>query len=178
MLDTLRLRLRAVIPADASEVVRLAGDRDIASTTVNIPHPYEPAMADAWIAGNAEKFERGEAATFAITRRDEGKLIGAVSLRFTPGDRRAELGYWVGRPYWGQGIGTEAATAVVDWGFRDRDLNRIYAHHMTRNPASGQVMVKIGMQHEGTLRQHYAKWGVLEDVELYAVLREEWIRGR
>lgn len=135
-------------------------------------------MADAWIAGNGEKFERGEAATFAITRKDEGRLIGAVNLRFTPDDRRAELGYWVGRPHWGQGICTEAAAAVIDWGFRDRDLNRIYAHHMTRNPASGRVMLKLGMRHEGTLRQHYVKWGVLEDVEIYAVLREEWIRGR
>lgn len=174
VLSSPRFILREILPSDAADVVLLAGDRDIAATTINIPHPYEPMMADAWIVSVAERFTRGEAATFAITRRDEDRLLGAVGLRFNLGDRRAELGYWVGKPYWGQGICSEAAGAVVDWGFNGCALQRIYAHHMSRNPASGRVMQKLGMKHEGTLRQHYVKWGVLEDVEIYGILREEW----
>jgi [ribosomal protein S5]-alanine N-acetyltransferase len=80
----------------------------------------------------------------------------------------------VGRDWWGQGYATEAARAVLRYGFEELKLNRIYAHHMTKNPASGRVLEKIGMQREGCLRQMIRKWGVLEDVVLYAILRQDW----
>ena len=99
-------------------------------------------------------------------------MIGAVGLRIEREDQRAELGYWIGRPYWNQGYCTEAARAVLDFGFEQLGLNRIYASHFTRNPASGRVMQKLGMTHEGRLRQHVRKWDAFEDVEVYAVLRE------
>lgn len=171
---TARLCLRPPASADIPDIVTHAGDREVASTTLNIPHPYAPAMAVAWLSEIAQRAERDDAYTFAITRLDEGRLIGAVSLRLTPAHQRAELGYWVGRPFWGQGICTEAAGAVLAWGFRVAGLQRVVAHHLSRNPASGRVMQKLGMVHEGTLRQHYQKWDTLEDVELYGLLREEF----
>ena len=75
---------------------------------------------------------------------------------------------------WGQGYATEAARAVVAFGFEELGLNRIYAHHMVRNPASGRVLAKIGMEPEGLLRQRVKKWGLFEDVVPMALLREEW----
>jgi ribosomal-protein-alanine N-acetyltransferase len=173
-LTTRRLLLRPLGFGDAPQVQRLAGDPDIASTTVNIPHPYEDGMAEAWIATLGGGYLRNENITFGMTLQETGDLVGVVGLRLVLGDARAEMGYWVGKPFWGSGYCTEAAKAVIDYGFSSRGLNRIFAHHMLRNPASGRVMLKIGMQHEGVLRQHHLKWGVYEDVGIYGLLREEW----
>ncbi|KKL20477.1 hypothetical protein LCGC14_2455040, partial [marine sediment metagenome] len=89
---------------------------------------------------------------------------------------QAELGYWVGKPYWDQGFCTEAAYAVLRYAFREMGLVRVHAAHLWRNPSSGRVMQKIGMQHEGRRRQHTKKWDVLEDLELYGILRADWER--
>ena len=87
--------------------------------------------------------------------------------------RHAELGYWIGVPYWGNGYATEAAKAVVRYGFEQIKLNRIFAHHFKHNPASGKVLRNIGMKYEGCMRQHVLKWGQFVDLELYSILHEE-----
>jgi RimJ/RimL family protein N-acetyltransferase len=169
-----RLVLRPFTLADAPDVQRLAGDRDIASTTLNIPHPYEDGMAETWIGGHQERFEKGEQVSFAVVLED-GTLIGAMGLHVNQEFERAELGYWIGKPYWGRGYCTEAAKTVLHYGFETLGLNRIQARHLARNPASGRVMQKIGMRYEGYLRQHVNKWGIFEDIELYAILKSEYI---
>ena len=78
----------------------------------------------------------------------------------------------LGRPFWGRGYATEAARAVIEYGFSVLNLHRIYAMHFSRNPASGRVMEKCGMVHEGRFREHVRKWGVFEDVDLRGILRE------
>lgn len=172
-LHTERLILRPFRLDDAPAVQRLAGDRAIASTTANIPHPYDDGLAEQWISTHAARYNAGECVNFAITLRESGELIGAIGLEINRDHARAELGYWVGVPYWNQGYCTEAARAVVRYGFAGLRLNRIHAIHFSRNPASGKVMQKIGMRHEGKLRQHISRWGVFEDVECYGMLREE-----
>jgi [ribosomal protein S5]-alanine N-acetyltransferase len=172
-IETPRLVLRPFAPADAPEVQRLAGERDVASTTLNVPHPYEDGMAEAWIESHAPAFARGERLTCAVTERGRGQLLGAISLRLVARDENAELGYWIGKPYWGRGICTEAAAAVLTYGFETLGLHRIHASFLTRNPASGRVMQKIGMTREGRLREHIKKWDVFEDLEKYAILRSE-----
>jgi RimJ/RimL family protein N-acetyltransferase len=173
MLTTPRLLLRPFTLADAPEVQRLASDRDIASTTLNIPHPYEDGMAEAWIDTHQAQYEQGTLVNFAMVGRSDGKLIGAIGLHPDRQHNRAELGYWVGKPFWNQGYCTEAAQAVVRYGFEVLGLHRIHATHIKRNPASGRVMQKIGMRYEGCLRQHVQKWGVFEDMEIYGILRSE-----
>ena len=96
--------------------------------------------------------------------------MGAISLDLNLEHKRAELGYWVGLPFWGRGYATEAGRAMLDYGFDEIGLNRIEALYLLRNPASGRVLDKLGMMHEGVRRQHIIKWGVPEDVGLYAVL--------
>ena len=83
------------------------------------------------------------------------------------------MGYWIGKPFWGQDYCTKAARAMLDFGFGPWELNRIHAYHFVRNPASGRVMAKIGMQYEGLLRQHVIKWGQFEDLALYGILRSD-----
>ncbi len=173
-LSTERLILRPFHLGDAPRVQELAGEKAIASTTLNIPHPYEDGMAEDWIETHAEAFEKGESVTFAIVLKQENALIGAVGLDVNAAHDRAELGYWIGVPYWNNGYASEAARAVLEYGFVERKLNRIYASHLTRNPASGRVMRKIGMTHEASFREHVKKWGEFEDLEMYGILRDEF----
>jgi RimJ/RimL family protein N-acetyltransferase len=174
-LETTRLLLRPFTLGDAQDVQRLAGDREIASTTLNVPHPYADGMAEQWIGTHQEKYERGERVNFAIVRRADSVLLGAIGLRIDPQHTHAELGYWLGTPYWNAGYCTEAARTVVAYGFERLGLHRIHASHMTRNPASGRVLQKLGMRYEGCLRQHVNKWEVFEDLALYGILKSEYV---
>lgn len=173
-ITTERLVLRPFALGDAADVQRLAGDWAVADTTTNIPHPYPDGAAESWITGHAGRFERGEILVLAVTLRDTGELAGCISLVLRLHDDRAEMGYWMGVPYWNHGYCSEAARALVAYGFEQMGLNRIYAHHLTRNPASGRVMQKAGMTYEGTLRQHVKKWQRYEDLAAYGILRSDY----
>lgn len=174
-LETPRLVLRPFAPDHAPQVRELAGDARVADTTLNIPHPYPDGIAEQWIATHAAAFADGTGATFAITEKDS-TLCGSISMMIALRHQRAEIGYWLGVPFWGRGYTTEAALAVVHFGFTVLHLNRINAHHFARNPASGRVMQKIGMRYEGTLHQHMRKGDQFEDLLCYAILRDEWQR--
>lgn len=176
-LKTPRLRLRPFAPSDARAVQRLAGAPEVALMTLNIPHPYEDGIAEAWIAGHEEHWRARACLTLAVTAAPEG-LVGSIALRLAPRHRRGELGYWIGAPFWNRGYATEAAAAVVEFGFRELNLNRIQARHLTRNPASGRVMQKIGMTQEGVLRQQAYSRGRFEDLAMYAILRSDAPSGR
>lgn len=169
-LTTQRLVLRPYREEDAADVRRVAGDREIADTTLRIPHPYEERDAVAFIARQQDNFAAGRSVQFAMTSAVDGELLGGIGLTIDPDHASAELGYYVAVPHWGKGYASEAATAVIAFAFEVKHLNRVHAHHMTRNPASGRILQKIGMRHEGTLREHIIKWGVPENVEVYAVL--------
>lgn len=171
-LTTQRLILRPFVLDDAPDVQRLAGDRAIADTTERIPHPYGDGMAEAWIATHPQQFRERKECTFAVVMKHGQQLIGGVSLSLTMAHARGELGYWIGKPFWGQGYCTEAARAVVDYGFSGLGLHRIQARHLSRNSASGRVMAKLGMLHEGRLRGHTRKWDVFEDVDVYGLIRQ------
>ena len=174
---TARLILRPFRRDDASIVQELAGERDIADTTLNIPHPYEDGMAEEWIEGHEADYEDEKAATFAIVRGEDKNAIGALGLKLDRGLNKGELGYWIGKPYWNLGYATEAAIAALAFGFDELQLNRIHAKHFARNPSSGRVMEKAGMLLEGTARQDTIKWGVYEDLVSYGILREDWLGG-
>ncbi|MEO1244198.1 MAG: GNAT family N-acetyltransferase [Pseudomonadota bacterium] len=166
--------LRPFVLQDAADVQRLAGDRAIADTTLNIPHPYEDGAAEQWISGHRKQFRAGTHAVFAMIEKRSGQLIGTASLTVDKLCNKAELGYWVGKPFWNQGFATEAAASVVAYGFAELGLNRIGSRHVVRNPASGKVMQKLGMQQEGILRQDALKWGEYEDLCVYGLLKQEW----
>ena len=177
-LQTARLILRPFELTDALEVRELAGAREIASTLENIPHPYEDGIAKKWISTHQEQFERGNLVNFAIVNQETIELCGAIELTMDKENYNAELGYWIGVPYWGQGYCTEAASKAIAYGFENLSLHRIYASHLTRNPASGRVLQKIGMIREGCLRQHIKHWGVYEDCAIYGILATEWYEGK
>jgi len=175
-LETKRLILRPFRLTDAPAVQELAGERDIADTTMNIPHPYEDGMAEEWIEDHESGYEDGKIATFAIVLRDDADLVGAIGLQIDGGLSKAELGYWIGKPFWNLGYATEATIAILAFGFDELRLNRIQAGHLARNPSSGRVMEKAGMILEGAARQATIKWGQYEDLVSYGILREDWIK--
>lgn len=175
-LRTERLVLRPFELSDAATVQRLAGERALADTTVAIPHPYPDGAAEDWISTHAPGYAEGTQATYAVTLAAGGELVGAIALHIAPAHGRGELGYWVAIPHWNQGFATEASRALVTFGFRELGLHRIQARHLTRNPASGRVLVKLGMRFEGVYRHAFKKWDVFEDVAGYAILDGEWTK--
>jgi ribosomal-protein-alanine N-acetyltransferase len=176
-LGTERLILRPLKFSDAPAVQRLAGAREIAATTLTIPHPYEDGMAEEWIERQAAAYGAGTRVVFGLVQRDRAEFTGAMGLRLVADCAMGELGYWVGLPFWNRGFATEAARELLRFGFRTVGLNRIYAQHFARNPSSGRVMQKLGMRYEATLRQHVEKWGELDDLVIYGILAGEWLAG-
>jgi RimJ/RimL family protein N-acetyltransferase len=172
-LTTERLVLRPFGRRDAPLVQRYAGERAIAATTLNIPHPYLDGMAESWIATHSAAWSERRLATFAIATGTE-PLVGAVALEIVEAHRRAELGYWIAIPFWGRGYATEAARAAVRFAFGELDLERVCAFYLAGNPASGRVLAKVGFRPEGRLRRHVVKWNRVEDLEVVGLLRSEW----
>jgi ribosomal-protein-alanine N-acetyltransferase len=175
-LQTERLTLRPYALSDIPTLVPLIGAREVAATTLRIPHPYTEAYAREFIATAHEEFSSGKCLRLAIVIRESNTLCGGIGLQIEANHRRAELGYWIGVPYWGHGYATEAAQAVVKCGFEAFNLNRIYASYVTQNTASGRVLEKIGMRHEGRHRAHILKWGEFLDLEMYAMLASDAAR--
>lgn len=143
VLETTRLTLRAPRLEDAKMVAALANDRRIAENTARIPHPYREADAEGFITGANKSGGEG---VFLITLRDE-TIVGACGL--TNQEQTAELGYWLGVPYWGKGYATEAMHAVIDYAFGDLGYDALQAGARVTNPASRRVLEKCGFQWTG-----------------------------
>ncbi len=174
VLNTERLTLRPYTLADAPRVQEMCGDKAVASTALNLPHPYPDGAAEKWISTHADSFRQGTEVTLAITLKPSGKVVGSVALSINKNHKRGELGYMVAREYWNRGYCTEAVQAVMRYGFRVLGLNRIQAMHFPRNPASGRVMEKLGMTNEGVLRRYVCNRGNFEDLAVYSVLHAEF----
>ena len=142
MISTQRLVLRSLKPSDSERIAALAGVWDVASMTGRIPYPYSQADALNWVTGVAD----GEM-VFGIDHA--GELIGICGYS-REGNRVAVLGYWIGQPYWRRGFVTEAARALIDYGFTKGGIKRFIARHFNENDASARVLRKIGFRTSGT----------------------------
>src|SRR5579872_3047842 len=142
VLETRRLTLRAPRHEDVKAIAVLANDRRIAENTACIPHPYRIEDADEFVAGVNR---RGGEACFALLL--DGTLIGMCGI--DPRDDGAELGYWLGVGYWGRGLMTEAARAVIDHAFGDLRLESLQSGARVSNPASRRVLEKCAFQWTG-----------------------------
>ena len=170
MLQTERLTLREFTETDIPELVPLIGAREVAEMTLTIPHPYEEEHAREYLSIKPKENEL----RMAIRRRSDGRLIGGIGLHPQMEHSRAEMGYWIGVPFWGNGYATEAAREIMRHGFETFKLNRIFAGHFEGNAASGAILLKLGMRYEGCARQSVLKRDKFLDVHLYAILRKEY----
>ncbi|MGE4123622.1 MAG: GNAT family N-acetyltransferase, partial [Solirubrobacterales bacterium] len=171
-LETARLVLRAPRPEDAGWIERLAGDWEVAKLTARIPHPYPPGEAARFIASLPE----GDGLTFAIERRGDAETIGMIGAR--PGDAEAELGYWIGRPFWGQGFASEALEALVRHLFLRHRFQRLVASARPENRASIRVQEKTGFAFAGRGEEAAPARGGVMPVEFRALDRAGWERRR
>ena len=171
------VHLRPFVPADVKAFAELAGDRAIADTMISVPHPLDTAAAEMLLHGYAKAETEGIACYFAIAlpNAETDLFVGSIALRDIDREHAlGELSFWVGRPWWGQGIASRAAELALAIAFDELALNRISAYHMVRNPASGCVLRRLGFHQEGILRQRVRKWGRFEDVAACAMLRSEY----
>ena len=143
ILDGGLVRMRPLTSRDAATIQRLAGDAAVAAMTATIPHPYPRGAARAWIATHDQSRRDGDYA-YGVTTAD-GTLVGTLGLRLAP-NPHGNLGYWIGRPYWGRGYATAAARAGIAALFANTSLAWLMAAHLARNVASARVLAKVGMR--------------------------------
>ena len=174
-LETPRLRIRPLERSDTSAIQQAASAREIADTMISLPHPYPAGEAELYIIQQQAERDAGHSVTYTIEQQAEGCFCGLVEIRDIDREHsQGELSFWLAIDAWGRGYMSEVVNAVVQYGFDGLGLNRLYAYHMTRNPASGRILEKNGFKQEGLLRQRVRKWGQFEDVTLWAILRREW----
>ena len=153
-ITTERLRLREPRHDDAMPLAALANDFDVARMTTSMPFPYTRADADDFLERLAAR-DKSREAVFAIDHADEGP-IGVIG--FHPKEGAApEIGYWIGRPYWGRGLATEAVGAAVAWADRAWAQRWVIAGHFADNPASGRVLDKAGFLYTGIVKPLFSK---------------------
>lgn len=174
LLETERLILRPLSYDDSDRIEELAGDYDVAKSTLNIPHPYPKGSAIHFIKSILTTERNNKVVMFAVTEKDSQLLIGLINLNLAPAYKRGELAYWIGKQYWGRGYGTEATKALLEYGFNHKNLNRIFAASFTCNAGSWRIMEKVGLKHEGTLKQHVARFGQFYDLAYYGLVKEEF----
>jgi RimJ/RimL family protein N-acetyltransferase len=167
------IHLTDIRPSDKNAFIEHLNEKEIYDNTLRIPFPYTEKDANEWITLVAQNSEReGQPIQFAI-RDDDERLIGGCGfdgLRIGK-SHRAEIGYWLAKPYWGRGIMTAVVGRLCDYAFNNFGLVKITAHVFTSNPASGRILEKCGFQLEGVLKKHFEKDGHYLDSNLYGLLK-------
>lgn len=174
VLTTTRLTLTNLKVADIPKIVEYAGNKKVAQNTLNMPHPYFEKDAIFWLNMAHEGFRTQSKYIFGIRLNTTNELIGGMGLHLNQSFNRAELGYWIGEPFWNKGYASEAAAAILKFGFEVLKINKIFATHLIENPASGKVMIKNGMVQEGTLKDHVKKGDNYQTLHQYRLTKKEY----
>lgn len=172
-LQTSRLTLRPMRPADAEAMHVYASDPEVARHMLWEPHE---SLRDSenFLRFVRERYARGDPAGWGLEERETGRFIGTCGMQdWRPEHSRAELGYVLAREHWGRGLMTEAVAAVVDFGFDRIGFNRLEARCLDGNAASARVLEKVGMTREGTSRSSHFVGGAFLNLHHYAMLRED-----
>lgn len=166
--------LRAWVAADAAFLARVASDDHLRRFVSGLPSPYTQAVAEAWIAGQAEARAARSRIDLAAADRVSGRLVGAVGLSsIDDAHRRAELGYWSAPSERGRGVASHAARLLARWAFNELRLERLQLLVEPVNMGSVRVAEAIGARQEGLLREHSIVAGQRRDVLVYGLLPDE-----
>jgi len=174
-IETERLAVRLVLESDLPALMEVNSDEAV---TALLPYATwrSAADAEAWLARMRDIEATGLAFQFVVVLKSAERAIGTCLLfRFDEGSARAELGYALGRAYWGQGFMREALTALLDSAFGTMGLRRLEAEVDTANAPSARLLQRLGFTNEGLLRQRWMTNGKAKDVEVYGLLRNEWL---
>lgn len=171
-IETERLFLNQPGENDVDSIVQILNNPIYSENTINIPFPYSKDNARFWLGLAEEGFKNENHYIFSIRLNEDKEFVGAIGLGIDKTSNKAELGYWIGEKYWNRGYATEAVQAIIKFGFENLNLKRIFASVFDFNPASGQVLVKSGMEKEGLLKCHTLKNGVYQNHIFYAIINE------
>ena len=174
VIETERLILRKLTMRDASDMFRYCQDKEVARHVLWEAHT-SILETRAYIRYNLYQYRSGEPASWCIVLRETNRVVGTIGyMSYNADNSTVEIGYSLAREQWGKGLMTEALLAVIGETFRTLKVHRIEAMHFTDNPASGRVMEKCGMIHEGHMRERICCKGVFRDVEMWGILRKDW----
>ena len=174
-LITPRLLLRKLSMSDAQDLYEYSREEDVARYVLWYPHR---TVSDSrfYLKCLMRQYRNHEPASYGITLRDTGKVIGTIGFSYINEEHMcAEIGYSLAKSQWGQGLMTEALSAMIEHGFADLRLHRIEATHDVRNPASGRVMEKCAMRYEGVMRGKLYSKGEYIDLALYSITSEGYL---
>lgn len=146
LINTPRLKLRKLKVEDFPSLIKYANNKKIADEITNVPYPYQEMDAVHRISYVTQGFNKKSHFCFAIEWKESSELIGEISLHIAQKNKKAELGYWVGKPFWGKGIATEAAKAIIGFGFEKLGLELIFATCHIENLPSQKVVTHNGMK--------------------------------
>ncbi len=179
IIETPRLILRKIQLQDKQDIFDITSDHSVVKYTSTLEFTKSITDVELLINIMTERYDKDLPTRWVIFHKGDKKVIGICGFYdYVPMYARAELGYALSRAYWGKGLGTEAAQAVVDFGFKNMNLNRIEATCDPENRASSHILEKVGMKYEGILRQHIFKDGKYCDRKMYAILRSDWAEQR
>ncbi|WP_018699612.1 GNAT family N-acetyltransferase [Amorphus coralli] len=165
---TPRLALQPVGEADVSALATLGNDFEIAKHTARMPHPLTEAAVANWLGSHGPN-----KTALKVCRRSDGEILGQIGITRTEADR-GDLGYWIGRDYWGEGIATEAAQAILDFAFAELAMDEVEASCRVTNPGSRRVIEKCGFQPRGHGLMHSVAVGGTVPIERYGLDRKTW----
>jgi RimJ/RimL family protein N-acetyltransferase len=177
-IDTEHLTVRLVLESDLPALLEVNSNDEV---TGLLPYATWKSMADgeAWLQRMRGIEATGLALQFVVVLKTSRQAIGTCLLfRLEEGSARAELGYALGRAHWGQGLMHEALAALLAAGFGDMGLRRVEAEVDIRNVSSARLLQRLGFAKEGLLRQRWVTKGAARDVEVYGLLRNEWLGGK
>ena len=173
-LSTPRLTLRFLNEADITAAYEIFSHPEVMRYW-SYPAWTERSQAQEWLINVQEGYRTGNALQLGVERNADHILIGTCTLyQFHVASRRAEIGYALGRPYWGSGYMQEALKALLRYAFQTLDLNRLEADIDPRNLASASVLERLGFVKEGLLRERWIVNEEVSDTALYGLLRREW----
>ena len=165
--------IRPLHKSDADSIVKYINDAQIHRNTTNIPYPYSEKDAKTFLTDSPKHWSAGSAYRFGIVINHE--VVGCCSLeKINQKDCNAELGYWLGRPFWGQGIMSRVTKAVVAFGFNQLKLHKIIVKHQETNKSSQRIIEKLGFMYEGTERESHLRDGKWCNCRCYSLLESEF----
>ena len=176
-IKTERLLLRPLRADDAPALHRLVNDWAVVRNLSKLPFPYPRELADDWIASTARQIEAGTGFHLAIAGPEDGsELVGCAGLRLDITPRVGNIGYWVGRRFWGHGVASEAVQRLSRWALANLDLDRLEAHVAADNPASSAVLRNAGFRETGRGEESFLARGGRHPVIRYEATRDDMVR--
>lgn len=174
-IETPRLWLRWPRASDAKAIASLATEPDVAKHTARVPHPFPPgAAAEFILTSRSENARAGSLTLVLVPKRNGAEPIGVITLRPRE-DGQLSLGFWLGKPFWGRGLMTEAARELIDLTFRMTEVEVLQTYALFDNPAARQVLENCGFQLEGAGVTTRPARSNPAEVERFALTREAWM---